>query len=175
MTRTLITAIFVTLFCQTAWGINLAEIQLVNKLDDQRGYCIDIRGHKERAKIQRGLQAHTCYSYQGQIGVDQAFDTSLLETGEFYLPAFDVCMEAENKYQGSRLILTRCADQNLQKFKLNSTNEIRLVINNKLCVTANDGESQEGGGGTPVHLIRRLTLEICATTKNEYKHWHVSN
>tara|TARA_B100001093_G_C26801137_1_gene1003467 strand:- start:346 stop:873 length:528 start_codon:yes stop_codon:yes gene_type:complete len=175
MTRTLITAIFFTLFSQTAWGVNLAEIQLVNKLDDQRGYCIDIRGHKARAKIQRGLQAHTCYSYQGQIGVDQAFDTSLLETGEFYLPAFDVCMEAENKYQGSRLILTRCADQNLQKFKLNSTNEIRLVVNNKLCVTANDGKPQEGGGGTPVHLIRRITLENCATTKNEYKHWHVSN
>ena len=175
MTRTLLTTIFLTLFSQTVWGDNLTEVQLVSKLDDQRGYCIDIRGHKERAKVQRGLQAHTCYSYQGQIGVDQAFDTSLLATGKFYLPAFDVCMQAENNSQGSRLILARCADQNLQKFKLNSTNEIRLVINNKLCVTANDGEFQEGGGGTPVHLIRRLTLENCATTKNEYKHWHVSN
>ena len=90
----------------------------MNKLDDQRGYCIDIRGHKERAKVQRGLQAHTCYSYQGQIGVDQAFDTSLVATGRFYLPAFEVCMEAENSSQGSHLILTRCANQDLQKFDL---------------------------------------------------------
>ena len=59
MTRTLITAIFLTLCSQTAWGNNLAEVQLVSKLDDQRGYCIDIRGHKDRAKVQRGLQAHT--------------------------------------------------------------------------------------------------------------------
>ena len=61
MTRTLLTAILLTLLSQTACGNSLAEIQLINKLDDQRGYCIDIRGHKERAKVQRGLQAHTCY------------------------------------------------------------------------------------------------------------------
>ena len=175
MTRTLLTAIFLTLFSQTAWGVNLAEIQLINKLDDQRGYCIDIRGHKERAKVQRGLQAHTCYSYQGQIGVDQAFDASLVATGKFYLPTFEVCMEAENSSQGSHLILTRCANQDLQKFDLNSFNEIRLVVNNELCLTVNDGESREGGGGTPVHLMRRLTLENCVTTKNEYKHWRVEN
>ena len=175
MTRTLLTAILLTLFSQTAWGVDLAEIQLVNKLDDQRGYCIDIRGHKDRAKVQRGLQAHTCYSYQGQIGVDQAFDASLVATGRFYLPAFDVCMAAENKNRGSHLILTRCTGQNLQKFVLNSDNEIKLIANNELCLTVNDEESQEGGGGTPVHLIRRLTLEHCATTKNEYKHWLISN
>ena len=176
MTRTLLTAISLALFSQTAWGVNLAEIQLVNKLDDQRGYCIDIRGHKEQAKVQRGLQTHTCYSYQGQIGVDQAFDTSLIATtGKFYLPAFDVCMEAENSSQGSRLILTRCADQNLQKFDLNSANEIRLVVNNELCLAVNDGEPQEGGGGSPVHLMRRLTLQNCATTKSEYKHWRINN
>ena len=125
MTRTLLTAIFLTLFSQMAWGVNLAEIQLINKLDDQRGYCIDIRGHKGRAKVERGLQAHTCYSYQGQIGVDQAFDASLVATGRFYLPAFNVCMAAENRTQGSRLILARCTDQNLQKFALNSDNEIK--------------------------------------------------
>ena len=175
MTRTLLTAIFLILFSQTGWGDNLVEIQLINKLDDQRGYCTDIRGYKERAKVQRGLQAHTCYSYQGQIGVDQAFDASLVATGKFYLPAFDVCMAAENRTQGSRLTLTRCTDQKLQKFVLNSDNEIKLVANDELCLTVNDGESQEGGGGTPVHPMRRLTLENCATTKNEYKHWLISN
>ena len=175
MTRTLLTAIFLIFFSQTAWGDNLAEVQVVSKLDDQRGYCIDIRGHKERAKVQRGLQAHTCYSYQGQIGVDQAFDKSLIASGKFYLPAFDVCMEAKNSSQGARLILTSCADQHLQKFILNSDNEIKLVANNALCLTVSDGESQEGGGGTPVHLMRRLTLENCTTAKKKYKHWRIVN
>jgi hypothetical protein len=97
MTRTLLTAIFLTLFSQTAWGDNLAEVQLVSKLNDQCGYCIDIRGHKERAKVQLGQQAHTCYLYQGQISLDQAFDASLVVTGKFYLPAFGVCMAVENR------------------------------------------------------------------------------
>ena len=173
MICTLLTTILLILFSQTAWAANLAEVQLVDTLDDQRGYCIDIRGHKERAKVQRGLQAHTCYSYQGQIGVDQAFDTRLIAIGKFYLPAFDVCMEAENLSQGSRLILSRCADQNLQKFELTSAKEIRLVNKNDLCVTVDNGESKKGGGGTPVHLMRRLTLDNCATTSNEYKHWQI--
>ena len=107
--------------------------------------------------------------------MDQAFDKSLIASGKFYLPAFDVCMEAENSSQGSRLILTSCADQHLQKFDLNSANEIRLVVNNGLCLAVNDGKSKEGGGGTPVHLMRRLTLEYCATTKDKYKHWRIHN
>ena len=39
------------------------EIHLIDPVDDDRGYCVDIKGHKSKAKIQRGLQAHTCYSY----------------------------------------------------------------------------------------------------------------
>ena len=45
----------------------VVEIYLTNQLDDERGFCVDIKGHKTRAKIDRGLQAHTCYSYQGSI------------------------------------------------------------------------------------------------------------
>ena len=51
------------------------EIYLLNQLDDPRGFCIDIRGHKLKAKIDKGLQAHTCYSYQGKISPDQGFDS----------------------------------------------------------------------------------------------------
>lgn len=48
----------------------LVEVVLADHLDDRRGFCIDIVGYKQRAKPQRGLQAHSCYSYQGEIGVD---------------------------------------------------------------------------------------------------------
>ena len=99
--------------------------------------------------------------------MDQAFDASPVATRIFFLPAFDACMEAENISQGSRLILSGCAEHNLQKFDLNSANEIRLVVNNELCLAVNDGKSKEAGGGTPVHLMRRLTLEYCATTKGK--------
>ena len=65
------------------------EIYLIDPLDEDRGYCIDIKGHKSKAKIQRGLQAHTCYSYQGKIAVDQAFDSFLFGKNILYLSVFD--------------------------------------------------------------------------------------
>ena len=51
----------------------LVEIYSLDQMDDQRSFCIDIRGHKSKAKVNLGLQAHTCYSYQGSIAVDQGF------------------------------------------------------------------------------------------------------
>mgnify|MGYP001171126549 CR=1 FL=1 len=84
-------------------------------------------------------------------------------------------MEAENSSQRSRLILTKCADRDLQKFELTSTKEIKLIHTHEYCVTVGDGEFQKGGVGIPAHLMRRLTLENCATTKNEYKRWRIGN
>ena len=49
----------------------IVEIYSINQMDDDRGFCIDIRGHKSKAKVNRGLQAHTCYSYQGEVAIDQ--------------------------------------------------------------------------------------------------------
>ena len=66
----------------------IVEVYLTNQLDDDRGFCLDIKGHKTRAKIDRGLQAHTCYSYQGSISVDQGFDAAKLGKNKFFLPAF---------------------------------------------------------------------------------------
>jgi hypothetical protein len=31
------------------------EIHSVYQIDEPRGYCIDIRGHKSKAKVNRGL------------------------------------------------------------------------------------------------------------------------
>ena len=67
---------------------NIVEIYLLNQLDDPRGFCIDIRGHKLKAKIDKGLQAHTCYSYQGKISPDQGFDSLKLTKNQFILPSF---------------------------------------------------------------------------------------
>ena len=38
----------------------LIEIQLIDKLDETRSFCIDIKAYKERAKVHRRMQGHTC-------------------------------------------------------------------------------------------------------------------
>ena len=76
------------------------EIYLLNQLDDPRGFCIDIKGHKLKAQITKGLQAHTCYSYQGEISPDQGFNSLKLTKNQFILPSFNVCMKPHQlKYQ----------------------------------------------------------------------------
>ena len=171
--RLILTTVILTMLVQPTWAGTLVEIQLVDKLDEQRGFCIDIRGHKERAKVHRGLQAHTCYSYQGQLGVDQAFDEQLISRGKFYLPAFDVCMEADDSVAGSRLNLEACNDTDKQRFEFTANDQIKLASNDELCVTVDASASKQGGGGTPLHLLRSLALTNCEKSGARYTTWRM--
>ena len=149
------------------------EIYLLNQLDDPRGFCIDIRGHKLKAKIDKGLQAHTCYSYQGKISPDQGFDSLKLTKNQFFLPFFNVCMEASSLKPSKNLKLGKCDLNKLQNFEWSNKNEILLISNRKLCLTVDQGQSKKGGGGTPVHLMRNLSLELCNKLLNPYQSWSV--
>lgn len=64
------------------------EIYLLKPLNDSRGYCIDILGSKSNADINKGLQSHTCYSYQGEISMDQGFNYYRINDNAFYNPFF---------------------------------------------------------------------------------------
>src|SRR4029434_9424939 len=46
----------------SSYAGGLVEVVLADKLDDSRGFCLDVVGSKQQAKAERGLQAHTCYS-----------------------------------------------------------------------------------------------------------------
>ena len=149
------------------------EIYLLNQLDEPRGFCIDIRGHKLKAQINKGLQAHTCYSYQGEISPDQGFNSSKLIKNQFILTSFNVCMEASSLTPSANLKLRKCDRNNLQHFELYNENKIHLIGNRKLCLTVDKGKSKKGGGGSPVHLMRDLSLELCTDSLNSYQAWGV--
>jgi hypothetical protein len=161
------------LFITSSQANDNVEIYLLNQLDDSRGFCIDIRGHKLKAKIDRGLQAHTCYSYQGKISPDQGFNSLLLTRNQFILPFFEVCMEASSLKVSANLKLAKCDLNKLQKFEWFNKNKIRLISNRKLCLTVDQGQSRKGGGGTPVHLMRNLSLELCDKSLNSYQAWGI--
>ena len=149
------------------------EVYLLNQLDDSRGFCIDVRGHKFKAQINKGLQAHTCYSYQGEISPDQGFSSSKLTKYQFILPSFNVCLEASSLTPSATLRLRKCDRNNLQNFELSNENKIHLIGNRKLCLTVDQGQSKKGGGGSPVHLMRNLSLELCTDSLNSYQAWGV--
>ena len=111
---------FLVIFSLPVTG-EVVEIHSLNRMDDPRGYCIDIRGHKSKAKINNGLQAHTCYSYQGEIAVDQGFSAFHMTQKQFNLPAFNVCMEASSASASSSLQLGKCQEEQLQQFECSPT------------------------------------------------------
>ena len=149
------------------------EVYLLNQLDDSRGFCIDVRGHKFKAQINKGLQAHTCYSYQGEISPDQGFNSRKLTKNQFILTSFNVCMEASSLTPSANLRLRKCDRNNLQNFELSNKNKIHLIGNRKLCLTVDQGQSKKGGGGSPVHLMRNLSLELCTESLDPYQTWSV--
>ena len=147
------------------------EIYLLNQLDDPRGFCIDIKGHKLKAQINKRLQTHTCYSYQGEVSPDQGFNSLKLTKNQFLLSSFNVCMEASSPTPSTNLRLRKCDDNKLQNFEWSNKNKIRLTSNRKLCLTVDQGPSKKGGGGFPVHLMRNLSLELCSKSLNPYQAW----
>ena len=172
--KKLLSIIVLGLFLTTpSQADNSVEIYLLNQLDDPRGFCIDIKGHKLKAQINKGLQAHTCYSYQGKISPDQGFNSRKLTKNQFILTSFNVCMEASSLTPSANLRLRKCDRNKLQNFEWSNENKIHLIGNKKLCLTVDQGQSKKGGGGSPVHLMRNLSLELCTESLNPYQAWKV--
>jgi len=151
---------------------NTVEVYLLNNLNDSRGYCIDMIGYKASADINKPLQTHSCYSYQGEISVDQGFDKIKIENEEFYISHFNICMEANQIEKGSNLSLGNCNKNDKQKFVLQSDGKIHPKSNSSLCLTVSENFT-EGGGGNPIHLIRTLTLEYCNDTLSYMQKWGI--
>ena len=171
---TLITILFFSFLSSPSWSkseVDLVEIKLLNNLDDKRGFCIDIKGHKFRAKISRGIQAHTCYSYQGEIAVDQGLDVNKLKQKKLFFPYFDVCVHPTSSKNPLNLNLLKC--DNTEEFVFSEDNTIRLKNNTNLCLTVAEGNSRKGGGGSPIHLIRNLSMKTCNQQNSVYKTWGI--
>ena len=168
---------FIFLFCLTSnvgWSkseVNLVEIKLLDNLDDKRGFCIDIKGHRSEAKIEKGLQVHTCYSYQGKIAVDQGFDAVRLKKKKLFFPNFDVCVSPISSDNLLILNLTKCV--NTQEFVFSKNNTISLKNNTNLCLTVSKENSRKGGGGLPVHLMRNISMQICHHKLSIYQTWGI--
>ena len=151
------------------------EIMLSSKLDEERGYCLDIAGGKgANAPLDKGLQAHTCYNYTGVILEDQGFDAELISQGQFRISYFDVCMSVPSISEGSAISLEQCNNSDTQKFVLKSNGQLASQVDPKLCVTVNSIEKKEGRGGSPVHVMRPLSLELCTDASKPYQTWLIN-
>lgn len=151
------------------------EVVLKDRLDgDLSEYCFDIVGGGRNINPADGLQAHTCYSYRGALGSDQATDPALFAGGIIKISAFDVCAVATNPKAGDKLALTACDGSDAQTFDIDAQGHIRPSGDPSLCMTA--GESTvRGRNGTSPHQIKTLTMENCNADKAAYQQWRTRN
>jgi len=155
---------------------DLVEIMLVDKLDESRGYCLDIAGGQgARAPIERGLQAHTCYNYRGEILEDQGFDSTLINTGQFKISYFDVCMTVASITAGTSLSLEACNGSENQTFTLNDSGQLVVKSAPELCVTLDSSQQKTGRGGTPPHVMHPVSIEACDDAKQAYQTWSLNS
>lgn len=147
----------------------MVEITLIDVLDGvTSSYCIDIAGGNKNIDITKGLQAHTCYSYRGEIGTDQTFATSNFASNELYMPDFDVCATVGSLTAGSAIGLAACDGSDLQKVSFSGSGTISMIASPDLCFTAAEASRF---GRSEVHQIKKLSLETCSAEKAAYQEW----
>ncbi|NND43388.1 MAG: hypothetical protein HKO04_15070 [Silicimonas sp.] len=167
--RTFPTAIAALIIAGAAQA-ETVEVNLVDLLDNtQDGYCIDISGGQgAQADPADGLQGHTCYSPQGEIFVDQGFDSDQFADGLFYMPEFDVCMQASTTEAGAALELAACDGSDAQSFAFTDGGTITPASAEDMCVTlAEDTRT----GRSDTNQIKEMTLETCDDAQAASQTW----
>lgn len=151
------------------------EIMLADALDESRGYCLDIAGGRGTdAPLDKGLQAHTCYNYTGELSADQSFDVAKFGQGQFYIPYYDVCMAVATVEVGAAVVLASCTGAEGQKFSLVESGQLTAQADAALCVTVSSTEKREGRGSSPVHVMRPLSLQACDEAEAAYQTWKIN-
>lgn len=180
---TSICCLLMALFSQAVAGATLVEIKLIAPLEESRGWCVDLFAHLTGAMPIGGFQGHNCFSYPGGgmasgpeengPALDQGFDAEMfLNEGRVRLVYFDICMTLHEPRAGSFVASEPCIGEPAQQFELKVTGEIVPTSAPNLCLTAGS-RIVTGGGGDPIHLIRKLSFEECDAQISDRQRWEL--
>ncbi len=156
-----------------ARGAAIEEVflQLEAPLDEPRGLCIDIPGHRDRVDVSRALVVHTC---KWDIwNLDERFDAAALGRGELRMPAYDLCAGAQSPAVTGKVILGDCDRQALRRWTFDN-GRLRLAADPGLCLTVGPEPSQLTPGGRRLpsrHVARSLALEARSADADARQIW----
>jgi len=150
----------------------LTEVKLISPLEETRGWCVDLFAHLTGGLPIGGFQGHNCFSYMGNgVTEDQGFDFEQIEEkGEIRIVYFDRCMTLHEPNPGSFVAAEPCNEGAAQQFDIQANGQIVPESAPNLCLTMGT-DSVPGGGGDPIHLIRKLSFETCAQDSAERQQW----
>lgn len=151
------------------------EVKLKAAIEEDRGWCLDLRGGTRNAVAIGGIHGHTCYTYQGNGPTrDQAFaKEDILERNTFRLTSFDnTCMTLFEPKEGSFISLETCDGRGAQQFTMTEAGRIVPTLMPELCMTMSN-VVLPGGGGNPLHIMRDVTFEACDDEPDELQDWEL--
>ena len=144
-------------------------LRLQAALDEPRGFCLDIPGHRAGVRVERPLHAHTCkHSMWHRDGM---FDTGAFEQGVLHMPEYDLCVEAASSEPGAIVLLKDCNASRLQTWHRAASGEVMSGAGADLCLTIGPGPSRPAGAD---HVIRTVRLMPCAPESPERQRWAFS-
>lgn len=138
------------------------EVKLIAAIEEDRGWCLDLRGGQNNGAPIGGVHGHTCYTYNGRGPTnDQAFVQERIEENEFRMVAFpDMCMTIYEPRPGGFASIETCDGRVTQDIVLNEKGQIIPTMAPELCLTM-DSLVLPGGGGNPLHIMRDISFEEC--------------
>ena len=150
----------------------LTELKLQSPLEETRGWCVDLFAHLTGGLPIGGFQGHNCFSYMGNgVTEDQGFDLEQInDDGEIRIVYFDRCMTLNEPSPGAFVAAEPCNDGAAQQFDIQTDGRIVPEAAPDLCLTMGT-DSVPGGGGDPIHLIRKLSFETCTDDAAERQQW----
>jgi len=172
MRKLSLASVLFILCSHTAFAQTKTELRLIAPLEETRGWCVDLFAHLTGGLPIGGFQAHNCFYYMGNGPTeDQAFDAELLkEEGRIRIVYFDKCMTLHEPNAGSFVATEDCNGGEAQNFEFKDSGEIIPKIATNLCLTVGP-RPVTGGGGDPIHLIRKLSFETCDETISDRQQW----
>ncbi len=139
-------------------------VQLVDALDEPEFYCVDVPGFGASLNLQSDLTAHTC-----KPGADdEMFALNQPGPGNLYMPAYDLCLEADGTDARVQLRLRECSDSAMQRFDIDLDGAL-VLSGTALCMAVSPEDGEPTGG--PSHLRRDLLMLDCAETEPALSQW----
>ncbi len=151
------------------------EVKLKAFLEEDRGWCLDLRGPAIRAAIKGGVHGHTCYLYQQNgVSLDQGYiKEDILEKDIFRMSSFDdQCMTLYEPKPGSLASLETCDGRITQDISLTDTGHIIPAMAPDLCLTIGT-ETLPGGGSVPLHILKPVDFQTCDDSISDRQTWEL--
>lgn len=158
----------------TSLSAEPVELYLLDPIDSiLNNYCLDTNGPPTNMQLDSPLQAHTCYSYQGDLTADQAMDSEDIANGKLRIVAVDLCAQIDGNEPGATISLSECAAIDEQHFELRANGQIVPVAYPELCLTTGPTSWRGGPAGGPYNdnLARTLHLQRCGEEARSYQSW----